>query len=253
MVRRFEADFPVLEEAGCKVGIGVATGADKVFIGQFKTLDVEPDCLLPLVTTKDIESGTVAWQGLRVINPFREDGSLVDLADYPRLAQYFERHADVIRKRNCAKRNPKDWYRTIDRIYPELTHQPKLLIPDIKGEAHIVYEDGHLYPHHNLYFITSEEWNLKALQAVLRSGIAKLFVSAYSTQLRGGYLRFQAQYLRRIRLPRWRDVPEAVRTALGGAADTRNLEAGNRAVFDLYRLTADERAAIESNNHQDDE
>ena len=42
LVRRLEADFPSIEEAGCKVGIGVATGADKAFIGRFDSLDVEP-------------------------------------------------------------------------------------------------------------------------------------------------------------------------------------------------------------------
>src|SRR5581483_4567731 len=182
VIRRLEAEFPTLEEAGCKVGIGVATGADAVFIGPFESLDVEPNRKLPLVMTKDIEDGTVRWQGSGVINPFEEDGSLVHLADYPKLAQHFNRHAEAIRNRNCAKKNPKGWYRTIDRIYPALTHRPKLLIPDIKGKAHIVYEEGRLYPHHNLYFITTEEWDLKALQAVLRSGIAKLFVSLYSTQ-----------------------------------------------------------------------
>ena len=26
--------------------------------------------------------------------------------------------------------------------------------------------------------------------------------------MRGGYLRFQAQYLRRIHIPHWKDVPE---------------------------------------------
>ena len=39
------------------------------------------------------------------------------------------------------------------------------------------------------------------MQAVLLSGIARLFMSIYSTKMRGGYLRFQAQYLRRIRVP----------------------------------------------------
>jgi len=192
VVRRLESDFPSLEDAGCKVGIGVATGADKVFIGPFDDLDIEPDRKLPLIKTKDIEKGTVKWHGQGVINPFGHNGSLVDLKDYPRLAQYFKLHENVIRKRNCAKKNPRGWYRTIDRIYPDLTHRPKLLIPDIKGEAHVVYEEGKFYPHHNLYYITSDEWDLKALQAVLRSGIAKLFVSVYSTQMRGGYLRFQA-------------------------------------------------------------
>jgi hypothetical protein len=250
VVRRLETDFCTLEDAGCKVGIGVATGADKVFIGPFDSLEVELDRKLPLVKTKDIERGFVEWKGLGVINPFRDDGSLVDLSDYPRLARYFEEHAEVIRERNCAKRNPRGWYRTIDRIYPDLTRRPKLLIPDIKGDAHIVFEEGHFYPHHNLYFISSEEWDLKALQAVLRSGIAKLFVSTYSTHMRGGYLRFQAQYLRRIRLPRWKDVPEPIRELLLEAANEGDIEACTRATSDLYRLTPEERAAILGNQDE---
>lgn len=250
VARRLEADFPLLERSGCKVGIGVATGADRVFIGPLEELDVEPDRKLPLVTTRDIETGTVIWGGLAVINPFNDDGSLVDLEYYPKLADYLERHVDTIRNRNCAKRNPKDWYRTIDRIYPNLAARPKLLIPDIKGDAHIVYEEGHLYPHHNLYFVTSEDWDLKALRAVLRSGIAKLFVSIYSTRMRGGYLRFQAQYLRRIRLPLWEDVPEAVRKALVSAADSENVQECNDAVAALYRLTIEERSAIGTSHGQ---
>jgi hypothetical protein len=246
VVRRLEADYPTLEEAGCKVGIGVATGADKVFIDQFDLLDVEADRKLPLVTTRDIEDGTVEWRGLGVLNPFRDNGFLVDLAEYPKLANYLEQHADIIRKRNCAQRNRTGWYRTIDRIYPDLPHRPKLLIPDIKGDAHIVYEEGRYYPHHNLYHITSDSWDLQALQAVLRSGIAKLFVSTYSTRMRGGYLRFQAQYLRRIRLPRWPDVPLSVREALL-TVDKMDSDACNQVVYELYRLTPEERAAIGGN------
>jgi len=48
------------------------------------------------------------------------------------------------------KKNPSNWYRTIERIWPELTYKPKLLIPDIKGEINIVYDSGKYYPHHNL-------------------------------------------------------------------------------------------------------
>lgn len=126
------------------------------------------------------------------------------------------------------------------------------MIPDIKGEAHIVYEDGKLYPHHNLYFITSDEWDLKALQAVLLSGIARLFVSIYSTRMRGGYLRFQAQYLRRIRLPRWQDVPEEIKSALSEAAERGDTAACNAATFELYRLSKEERAALGGNGEGQD-
>ena len=246
LVRRLERWLPTLEEAGCKVGIGVATGADRAFIAPLDTLDVESDRKLPLVTTRDIRGGTVVWQGLGIINPFADQGGLVCLDHYPRLKRYLERHKDLIARRHCAQKTPAHWYRTIDRITPALACTPKLLIPDIKGDAHIVYEDGHLYPHHNLYFITAEDWDLRALQAVLLSGIARLFIATYSTRMRGGYLRFQAQYLRRIRIPRWRDVPDPIRQQLCGAAEKQDRVACNQAIFDLYGLSAAERAVLEN-------
>ena len=242
LVRRLERDFPPLEEVGCKVGIGVATGADKAFIGPFYELDVEDDRKEPLVMTRDILNGTVAWRGFGVINPFVEGGGLVDLDDYPRLKRYLESRKEVIAGRHCAQKIPSNWYRTIDRITPSLTKRPKLLVPDIKGEAHIVYEDGKLYPHHNLYFITADAWDLRALQAVLLSGIARLFVATYSTRMRGGFLRFQAQYLRRIRVPKWANVPDNIRVALISAAKEHDLAACNRAVVELYKLSEEEKA-----------
>ena len=247
VVRRIEADYPTLEEASCKVGIGVATGADHVFIGLFDQLDVEPDRKLPLAMTRDIQTGVVAWRGLGVINPFGADGKLVPLKSYPKLAAYLERHGAAIKARHTAKKNPNGWYRTIDRIYPELTNVPKLLIPDIKGEAHIVYEPGNLYPHHNLYFMTAAQWDLRALQAVLMSDVTRVFIELYSTKMRGGYLRFQAQYLRRLRVPHWRDVPTDLRIELAQAATARDLAACNAAVAKLYDLTPSERQALAPN------
>lgn len=247
LVRRLEAQFPAIEDAGCKVGIGVATGADKAFIGPFDDLDVEPNRKLRLVMTRDIERGEVAWRGYGVINPFANDGQLVKLAEFPKLRRYLEARRDHIAGRHVAQKSPANWYRTIDRIYPALAAKPKLLIPDIKGKAHVVYENGRLYPHHNLYYITSDTWDIRALEAVLLSGIARLFVATYSTQMRGGYLRFQAQYLRRIRLPKWNKVAPALQRKLANAAERQDLRACNQAVFELYGLSETERAALGGN------
>ncbi len=246
LLRRLEKDYPSIEDVGCRVGIGVATGADRHFIAPYESLAVEPDRKLPLATTKDISSGQVKWRGLGVINPFEEDGRLVDLEQYPLLKSYLEARKNDIAGRHCAKKSPDRWYRTIDRIWPDLAKEPKLLIPDIKGEAHIVYERGELYPHHNLYYVTSTEWNLHALQAVLLSSITKLFIAAYSTQMRGGYLRFQAQYLRRLRLPDWRSTDDELRNKLTEAGFTRELADCNDAVFELYRLSHEERALLDA-------
>jgi hypothetical protein len=234
VIRRLERDFPEMETMGVHVGIGVATGADAVFIGR--DFDVEDSRKLPLVTTRDIRSGVVAWRGDWVLNPFEADGRLVELANYPRFAAYLEKHRARISERNVSARNPQGWFRTIDRIHETLTWRPKLLIPDIKGTAHVVYEEGKLYPHHNLYHITSETWELRALQTVLSSRLALAFIAAYSPRMRGGNLRFQAQYLRRIRIPDWATVGPALRRKLSSAAIKQDSKVGDQAVRELYGL-----------------
>lgn len=241
LVRRLEAAFPTLEEAGCSVGIGVATGADKVYIAPYDELDVEDERKLPLAMTKDILEGKVSWKGFGIVNPFEEDGSLASFAAYPRFARYIQKHRETLQKRHCAQKANGSWYRTIDRITPSLATKPKLLVPDIKGEAHIVLEEGKLYPHHNLYFLTSEQWPLKALQRVLQSGIARLFVRAYSTKMRGGCLRFQAQYLRRIRLPHWNSIQPEVQKKL---CDER--QPVDALIAKIYHLVAEDLPHLQS-------
>ena len=224
-IRDLESREGTIEQVGCRVGIGVATGADGVFISDFEGLDVEDSRKLPLAVNRDVCQGVFTWHGSGVVNPWREDGGLVDLRDYPRLGAYLRPHHDALARRHTAKRDPAArWYKTIDRIVPDLTWQPKLLVPDIRGDGDaIAFDRGSAYPHHNLYYITSTTWDLQALQALLRSGIAHLFIDAYAVRVGGGYLRFQAQYLRRLRIPRWDSLEPAVALELmeAGRADAK--------------------------------
>lgn len=239
---RLEHDFPLLEAAGCKVGIGAATGCDRVYIGRPETLPIEADRMVPLVMTRDIRTGAIRWSGKVIINTFTESGDLISLAGYPQLAAYLALHEQTLRARHIAKRSdPKAWYRTIDRIYPGLQALPKLLIPDIKATPHVVYDDGRYYPHHNLYYVTATTWDLRALQAVLRSEIAQFFVAAYSIRMRAGYLRFQAQYLRHIHLPKWEAISGEMRERLINAAMSGNKDAINEAAGDAYQLSSADR------------
>src|SRR5690554_1715976 len=82
--------FPPLEDesTGTRVGIRVATGADSVFVTA--GVDVEPGRLLPLSTVRDTVSGTFRWSGHYLVNPWDDDGRLVDLSRCPRLRAYFE-------------------------------------------------------------------------------------------------------------------------------------------------------------------
>jgi hypothetical protein len=242
LLRRLESDFPPLEGAACKVGIGVATGCDRVFIDDFDALPVEPERKLRLVMARDLRDGQIHWHGKGVLNPFERDGSLADLSRYPRFAAYLNEHREAVAGRHVAARSGKGWYRTIDRIYPELLMRPKLLVPDIKGEAVFVLDEGGYYPHHNLYFITSSEWDLRALRCVLRSSLSVMIVATYCTRMAGGFLRFQAQYLRRLRLPFWKNVSPKLRADLIAAANCNDPDACDAPVFELFGLTAEEGA-----------
>ena len=246
IVRQLEQQFPTLEAAGCKVGIGVATGADKVFIANYAQLDIEDSRKLPLATTKDISDQGVLWKGRAVLNPYEADGSLANLEAYPRFKAYVLQHQEILAARHVAKKSPSKWYKTIDRIHPKLAARPKLLIPDIKGHASIVYENDGLYPHHNLYYIVSETWDIRALQTILLSGIAELFVSTYSTRMQGGYIRYQAQYLRRIRIPEWGNISTNIRAQLISASEDFDYLRCQNLVFDLYGLTSAQREVISS-------
>lgn len=89
----------------------------------------------------------------------------------------------------------------IDRVTLSLVQKPKLMIPDIQAGGIVGYDPGQFYPHHNVYWITSEGWNLQTLQALLRSSIILEQIRAFSVQMRGGSVRYQAQVLRQLRVP----------------------------------------------------
>lgn len=229
--------FPLLEDqsTGTRVGIGIATGADKVFLTEDRTA-VEEDRLLPLAMVRDTTSGTLSWGGTYLVNPWSREGHLVDLDGFPRLATYFETHRAALSKRYVALKQPSRWYKTIDKVDAKLTTRPKLLLPDMKLTIHPVLDEGGHYPHHNLYFIVSDTWDLRVLGGLLLSKVAQAFVEAYAVKMRGGTLRFQAQYLRKIRVPDPAGIPAGVRSALVKAFEDRDVQAATQAALEVYGL-----------------
>src|SRR5450759_5005296 len=92
------------------------------------------------------------------------------------------------------------------------------------------------YPHHNLYWITSAGWELEVLGGILLSRVAQMFVEAYGVKMRGGTLRFQAQYLRLIRVPAPGSVPPALAARLKRAFQTRDVSEATAAALETYGL-----------------
>jgi len=245
VLQRLEDQFHPLEDerTGTKVGIGVATGNDSVYITTDSTL-VEADRLLPLAMAADTRTGQLRWSGHYLIDPWQNGKGLVDLDSYPLLRRYFADHREQLRQRSIARRDPRGWYRTIDRINYDLLSKPKLYFPDMKLVSNPTLDCGETYPHHNLYYLTSERWDLEVLGGLLLSRVAQLFIEAYCVKMRGGTLRFQAQYLRRIRVPEPGSIASDVQAWLRNAFRERNVSEATEAALAAYGIE-DARSAFE--------
>lgn len=197
-----EKFLTTIESQGFSIGIGVATGLDEVFIrNDFKSL-VEEELLLPILTSKDIRNNKLNWSGNYILNPFDNTGRLIDLTKHPKAKDYLESHRGVLERRHVAKKNPRHWYKTIDRIKPSLIGQHKILLPDISGNNHIFIDNGNFYPHHNLYYITGRDENkLVLLASVLTSEFIRNQLFELGTKMNGGYPRWQSQNLKKLRIP----------------------------------------------------
>jgi adenine-specific DNA-methyltransferase len=236
VLKDLEQRLPLLEseQTQTKVGIGVATGADSVFITEDAHL-VEETRLLPLAMQSDTSTGTLSWSNHYLVNPWDEDG-LVDFERYPRLKAYLESHRNALAARHVAKKSDAGWMRTIDRVNVQLTRKPKLYIADIKNRINPVLDDGTTYPHHNLYYVQSEIWDLEVLGGLLISDIAQFFIECYAVRMRGGYLRFQAQYLRRIRVPHLSDISNEMANRLRLAFRERDIGAATNLALQIYGI-----------------
>lgn len=229
--------FPLIEDSGVRIGIGVATGNDSIFVVRGDAIpDVERERLLPLLVSKDIASGSFQSTETYLVNPWSRDG-LVELDQWPKLKKYLDEHEAELKKRHTAKGSVDKWHRTIDRVKYELIDKPKLLMRDMQDISQPVYHPGGMYPHHNLYWLTSDDWNLKVLGGLMLSEVVESQVAAYCVKMRGETLRFQAQYLKRVRVPHFVDIPQPVRKALVNAFEARDREAATQAALRAYGMT----------------
>ena len=213
---RFEAiscSFPTIEQSGVEthVGIGVATGADEIYVNPQNKSEIEEACLIPLVASEDIRGGNIDWNYRYILNPYDQDDDrqMRDLSMFPKAGAYLNRHAERLKARYCARKHPDAWYRTLDRISYKTLKAAKILLPDIQRGGNVALDErGEFYPHHNVYWITSKSWNMRALCVLLRSSFVTEQVRRVSVQMRGGSIRYQAQNLRSIHIPAWSSLDQ---------------------------------------------
>ncbi|MBR1546812.1 MAG: N-6 DNA methylase [Prevotella sp.] len=224
-----------IEELGFKIGIGVATGADNIFISSELPNLVESELLLPALNAKDLRGDTMCWHQEYLLNPYTPSGELISLSSYPKTARYLESHRERLVNRHIARKNMSKWYKTIDSIKPQLKSDAKILLPDMSGNRYVFVDEGQFYPLHNLYYITGHSVRkLKMLSAILMSDIIRRQISSLTNNMNGGYPRWQSQYLRKLRVPYFVAVDDELESELIHSYDEKDYVGVNRLVSMLY-------------------
>ncbi len=228
-------DLLSIEEQGFSIGIGVATGADKVFISKNLPDVVEKELLLPLISAKDLSANDFCWQGKYLLNPYDSNGNLVDINDFPKALEYLEGYREIIEKRHIVRHNRK-WYALIDKIKPGLRQQPKILLPDISGNSVIFVDKGEFYPAHNIYYISGKSiaW-LEMLAAILMSSFVKDQISVISNKMNGSLPRWQSQSIKKLRIPELNAISSDKRKRLIDAYHTKDINAINSIVEEILK------------------
>jgi len=222
-----------IEEQNFKIGIGIATGADKIFIkkiSEINDIEIEKSRIIPIIKSKSLTGNKINWDNLYLINPF-EKNNICNLENFPNLKKYFNQHKNILLKRHIVKKNPKYWYKTIDKIKPDLQSKYKLLLPDLSGSKFLFIDNGKFYPHHNVYYITHENLNeLQILACILMSDFIKNQLSQIGIRMNGGLPRFQSQTLRKLRIPNLKKLHISDRQILINSYKDKNLKEMNRIV-----------------------
>ena len=224
--------LPKLEEAGVKLGIGIATGCDDVFLTEDDDL-VESDRMVPIFYMRDHRRGNDDRQRW-LVNPWNDDGTLVNLDKYPRLKTYLETNKERLSRRYVAKKNKTAWYRTIDKLTPGLLDRDLLLMPDMAAQPDPILSHGK-YPHHNCYWITSDEWDLEVLGGLLMADTTRRFIDALGVKMRGGTLRFQAQYLRLVHMPKYIQISDTNKLGLSRAFNEKDMALATKFAEAAYK------------------
>jgi adenine-specific DNA-methyltransferase len=229
--------FPKIEDAGCTILVGSATGCNEVFLGSRREIPVERSRLLPFVNAHSIKRAKVRWTGTYIVNVFDANGKVVTLAQFPRMAAYLRRHKTQLQARAKASKS-KIWWRSIDSLHPDWYADRKLLVIDVSARPVIGLDSVGYCAGSGVYQIKSSNWPLTDLLVFLSAGVLGLFVSALSAGAANGFHRFQKNQIAAVHLPRWDQLHANWKKKFKAARRAKKGEAILKLVAEQYECDA---------------
>ena len=193
------------EEFGIDVKVGLATGADKIFINPPNDACIEHELLTPIMLASDFKEKPNSTRTvlLNTWDPKNPDKT-IKLKDWPHASRYLRRNRKTLESRHVAKKHPREWYRLIDHLDPSVTNAQKLVFPSLRRRLEVYFETGSHAIHHNCYYAiksNSTGPTLRAIGALLSSDIVRELASTLAITFRGNAQRLMKSDFLEIPMP----------------------------------------------------
>ncbi len=252
-----KAGTPLGEYVSGRFYRGILTGLNEAFVVDRATRDrliaEDPrsaELLKPFLRGRDVKRWRIDDPGLFLL--FITWKTKVE--DYPAVHTHLKRYESALAMRPEVIKGRYPWY-VLSRYaadYWEEFERPKIVYPDIAQSSEFAYDTGNNYLVNTLYLMPTEAYWLLGL---LNSKALFWFYSQISNRIRGGFVRYIAQYVSEIPIATPTDTlpiqtfvneilsikksdPEADVTALEREID--------ELVYQLYGLTEAEIVLIEA-------
>ncbi|NVE94917.1 Eco57I restriction-modification methylase domain-containing protein [Altererythrobacter lutimaris] len=190
-------DRKTLEERYGSPMMGVKTGLKAAFVIDTPTkigiCQDDPksiDLLKPLIEGKGLHRwGASSGDDWLIYTPKNR----VNIADYPAIRKWLMPFKERLERRATKQ----EWFelQQAQEAYVPILESPKIMWSDIASEARCHLDESANFCENTGYFLKSAS---NALVAYLNSSVAWFIIKALTAKARGGYARFQTQYVEQL-------------------------------------------------------
>lgn len=263
-----KAGKPLGEYVNGRFYYGIKTGLNEAFVinedTKKKLVTEDPksaELIKPWLRGRDIKKWKAEWAGLYLILisssankewPWSKENSegkarKIFARTFSAIYKHLLQYEDKLQKRDD---QGQFWWELRSCAYYEEFERPKIVYPDIAQAAEFTWDDSKSFLGNTAYIIpTDEVW----LVGLLNSKLIWWYYWNISSTIRGGFVRFIAQYMETIPIPPATDaqknsINELVQKILAkpDSPTVPKLEDEiNDMVYKLYDLTPEEIAIVE--------
>lgn len=199
-----------------RISVGVATGADKIFVARRTEIppSLRDDWTFPTISGRELElHGGIDGSESVFICPYDESGDLLEEDELGALKDWLEtdpRRRERLEDRSCVRKGDEVWYGWHETPQMQDILQPKIVWRDITNEPKFwIDEAGEVLPRHSVYYlIPKSPEKMEELNEYLNTQPVREWLFANCQRASNGYIRLQSKVLEDLPVPRSLDERE---------------------------------------------